>query len=134
MKNLMSEVFKALKTLLTGAVTINGTEVPYYVSTFTDASTGIYISGYSESDNSTKHYFGANLDVTLSCFCDTTPDDCQSISAQVEAIIKPNISSAIDLNTNKVTVQMRAGKVHTVPLIDGKEVNQIEITYSFIIN
>ncbi len=134
MKNLMSEVFKAIKTLLTGTVTLNGADVPYYVSTFTDANTGIYISGYSEGDNSTKHYFGANLDVTLTCFCDTTPDDCQSISAQIEEAIKPNINSVLTLDENKVTVQMRAGKVHTVPLIDGKEVNQIEINYSFIIN
>ena len=130
----MSEIFKALKALLAGTVTINESAVPYYVSTFADSSKGIYISGYSESDNSTKHYFGGNMDITLTCFADTTPDDCQSIAAQVEEIIKPSVNSVMELDENKITVQSRAGKVYLASLMDGREVHQIEINYSFIIN
>lgn len=130
----MLEIYAAIKTLLTGTVTLNSVVVPYHVSTFTRGTDGIYISSYSERENGMKHIDGANVDLTITCFTNSTPDDCQSISAQVEAIIKPNISSVMTLANEKVTVMLRAGKVHTVPLIDGQEINQIELNYSFIIN
>lgn len=130
----MLEIFSAIKILLTGTVTLDSVVVPYYVSTFTRGTDGIYISSYSERENGTKHTDGADVDFTITCFTDSTPDDCQSISAQVEAIIKPSISSVMTLTNESVTVMLRAGKVHTVPLIDGQEINQIELNYSLIIN
>ena len=135
MKNFMLDIFKAVRILLDGTVTINDSAVPYYVSTFTDQDTGIYISAYSEGENNLKQTYGANVSVTITCFTRTgTPDDAQNMAGQIDDIFKPGKNEVIALDNSSVTILTRSSKAFVPTLQDGQSINQVDLTYNFLIN
>lgn len=130
MSDIMEEIFKAIKALLSGTVTLNGVGVPYYVTTFERGQNGIYISNYTEADNSFKQQFGSNVSVTITCFSDNgTVDEVNTIAKQIQNIMYPEKNQNISIGDNwKVTIQNQPSKI-LLP-----EEKMAEITYDFLID
>jgi uncharacterized protein YqjF (DUF2071 family) len=129
------ELYKAIKTALKNNVTLSGVDMPYFTGTFQNKSNGIYISVYNERNANLKQSFGASVDLTITCFVkNSVLDNVVDIADQVEALMKPLVNDTLLLDTYRITVQQKTGRVYFQDIQEGEQTDRIDLVYNFLID
>jgi uncharacterized protein YqjF (DUF2071 family) len=129
------ELYRAIRTALKNNVTLSGVDVPYFTGTFENKNNGIYISVYNERNANLKQSFGASVDLTITCFVkNSVLNNVVDIADQVEALMKPLVNDTLLLDTYRITVQQKTGRVYFQDIQEGQQTDRIDLVYNFLID
>ena len=92
-------LLRALTTLLSGSVTVNGESIPYYADYFGSQEVGIYLQSYQGDNADNKHFEGELATITLVVFAkNRTVDFVAEASRKVRQLLKASVTGTIALD------------------------------------